>query len=282
MDRLNLTLLRLLLGLAVVSAGLLASVSPAAAADEATVIANLQADRVYIEEGAESIDRTVINNAIRNAEGCGITLYVAVLADDDATFSARAIREGIGDGTVALFKPLTYNLASNDIDENRFKRAETIADPVLAEAFAHVAVNQFVEAACGIPADEESRLPPRLWILLGLGLVGALAAVIFFSVAASTFSRGRRDAAQSSDFDKRRVVLQDWAAELRGPVTELQAPVAGTRSDALATMYNEALAVARESEAEIAAARSEPELDRIEIRIARAWMQLRDIRSAIR
>lgn len=261
--------------LAVAGAGLFVSVNVAAAADEATVVSQLLQGQVYLEEGGEAVDQTVINNAIAKAETCGIKLYVAVLADDNIDFDADDLRNGIGDGTVALFKPLSFNLASNDIDKDRFNRAETIANPVLTEAFAHVAVNQFVEAACGIPANESSNRSP---LLIG---VGVLAALVFLGVLASMIGRGRRQSATSGEFDKRRVVLRDWAAELRAPVTELQQPVAATRSDALATMYNEALAVARESESEIAAARSEPELDRIEIRIARAWMQLRDIRKAI-
>jgi len=275
-DRLKLFLVRCVALLAVASIGLLASVNAAAAADEATVVAQLQAERVYIEDGAEAVDRTVINNAITQAESCGIDLYVAVLAEDNVTFSAKDLRGSVGDGTIALFKPLSYDLASNDISEDRFNRAETIANPVLTEAFAHVAVNQFVEAACGIPVDDGGSRS-LLWLALF-----AIAAVVAIGLLASMFGRGRRDAATSDEFDKRRVVLRDWAAELRAPVTELQAPVAATRSDALATMYNEALVVARQSESEIAAATTEPELDRIEIRIARAWMQLRDIRNAIR
>lgn len=288
MDRLKL-LPRLALVLAVASAGIGLSANVAAAADEATVVAALQADRVYIEDGAEAVDRTVINNAIAKAETCGITLYVAVLAEEDsaaqaegdAAFDAKDVRNGVGEGTVALFRPLTFNLASNDIDEDRFNRAETIANPVLSEAFAHVAVSQFVEAACGIePNEGGSRFPLRT-VLIGLGVLVVLAGVL--AALLSVFGGGRRRQTASTDeFGKRQAVLRDWAAELRAPVTELQAPVAATRSDALATMYNEALAVARESEAEIAAARTEPELDRIEIRIARAWMQLRDIRKAIR
>jgi len=274
-DRLNSLVARVTLIVFFVGVGVLASAGIAAAADEATVVSQLSQDQVYIEEGAETVDRTVINNAIARAETCGIKLYVAVLAVDNVDFTAKDIRSGVGDGTVALFKPLFFDLASNDIDKDRFKQAETIADPVLTGAFAHVAVNQFVEAACSIPPNEESSRMP--W-LLGLG---ALAGLIFIGVLVPMIGRGRRQSATTDDLDKRRIVLRDWAADLRAPVTELQGPVAATRSDALATMYNEALAVARESEAEIAAATSEPELDRVEIRVARAWMQLRDIRKAI-
>lgn len=261
--------------LAITATLTLAFASPVAAAEFETVVAELQGSKVYIEPGAEEIDATVINNTISNASACGIDLYIVILATDGDSIDADAVRDRIGKVTVALFRPSTFNLASGDIGQNRFNEAKAIANAPLSEADADVAVSEFIDAACSLPEGDSSGLPWFVWPLVGLG---ALAIV---GLLAKVFASSSRSARKTDEFEKRRQMLREWSGELRAPVTELQQPVASVKSSALATMYNEALAIARDSDAELTNATTEPELDRIEMRIARAWTQLRDIRATL-
>lgn len=268
------TIFTFALAVALLAVGLFAT--PAEAAEFEVVVSELQQSKIYIEDGAEEIDATVVNNAIANAAACDIDLHIVILATDADSIDAKSLRERIGDVTVVLFRPSTFNLATSDIGQDRFNEAKAIANVPLSEADADVAVSEFIDAACSLPESNSSGLPWFVWPLIllgGLALLGLLAKV---------FASSSRSARKADEFEKRRQMLREWSGELRAPVTELQGPVASAKSSALATMYNEALGIARETDGELDAATTEPELDRIEMRVARAWTQLRDIRATLR
>jgi len=96
-----------------------------------------------------------------------------------------------------------------------------------------------------------------------------------------SMGQSRRATETARGFEDRRDVLRDWAISLRKPITELQGPVTAARSAELTRMYTDALEIAKASEAEVMGAAGMPDLDRVEMRIARAQMQIRDLHKAL-
>jgi len=267
-----------------------ASVAGAAAAPE-TVLAELQADRIFIEDGAVAGDESAIREAIAVGAANGIDAYVVVLADDASGITAASLVnelgqvESIGDATVLLFGPTVYDFNSEDFCQARMDLARPRADGPVTTGDVDQAVTALMNEIVAVPAGtcEASASSAGTgsalnWILVGLAL---LALAIFAWVLYQSFASNRRRAIDESDFEERRQILKDWAITLRQPITDLQAPVAAAKSSSLAAMFNDALKVARESEGDLNQAMSLPDLDRAEIRIARAHMQIRDVRKSL-
>jgi len=261
----------------------LALPSPAAAvADPEAVLAELKADRIFIEEGAVAGDESVILDAIAAGAERGIDPYVVVLADDASGITASSLVDELGDVTVLVFGPTVYDFDSRDFCQARLDLARTRADGPVTTGDVDDAVTALMNELIAVPADtcttESGGWSP---LLIALAAFAVLALVIFAWVLWQSFARSRRRAREEADFEDRRQILKDWAVTLRQPITELQAPVAAAKSSSLASMFNDALKVARESEGDLDQAMSLPDLDRAEIRIARAHMQIRDVRKAL-
>lgn len=264
--------------------------SPAAAADLETVVASMATESVYIEEGSVPGDAAQLDAAVTKAKADDVDLYIAVLADDTSGVKAKAILEGVAAGrevTVLLFSPTVYDFESSEICPPRFDEASANADTAITTQNPDVAANAFVDELLALPdevcesTDSDAATggwPWWLWLLL---FVAAIALVWFLASIAKAIGRSRRRERDEIEFDDRRRILKEWAGTLRAPITELQAPVAQARSSSLASMFNDALKVARESDGELERATTLPELDRAEIRIARAQMQVRDVRKAL-
>lgn len=266
---------------------LVSSAVPAAAAELDEVVAALETTNVFVEEGAKAGDITVMETAIQEAADRGMDLRVAVLAGDDSIDSEQLV-DALGNVTAVVYTPTTWQFeaAKGTFDRGRFDEVMAVARDDINRGAPAVGVSAFVNAAVDGLAEGESLqsqstssgMPWWQWLIIGLAILGLLALLSWL------LRSGRRSKAQSQEreeFEKRRVTLRDWANNLRQPVTELQQPVAAARSTSLAAMYNDALKIARESDADLTKASTLPELDRVEIRVAKAWMQIRDIRKAL-
>ena len=261
----------------------LALASPASAvADPEVVLAELRADRIYIEDGAVAGDEALILEALAAGAEKGIDPYVVVLADDASGITAASLVEQLGDVTVLVFGPTVYDFDSRDFCQARLDLARTRADGPVTTGDVDDAVSALMNELIAVPADtctaDSSSSSLLLWLLPALAI---LAIVIFAWVLWQSFATSRRRGREEADFEERRQILRDWAMTLRQPITDLQAPVAAAKSSSLASMFNDALKVARESESDLVQAMSVPDLDRAEIRIARAHMQIRDVSKSL-
>lgn len=271
-----------LLGLLLVA--IMGSVGPAtnAGAAELDEVVGIFASgqRVYIEPSAiDPVTPEQLQDVVIRADNGGINLYIAVLGDGGERVSAELVRDALGEVTVAVFTPKQYRLATGDICVPRFDEARAKADIQLRGSNADIAVGAFVDAALTLPAcDGNSDLAGLPWWAFALGLV-LFAGAGFFVLRSMSKSRRATDTARG--FEERRDVLRDWALSLRAPITQLQQPVTAARSPQLTKMYTDALEIAKASEAEVMGAQGMPDLDRAEMRIARAQMQVRDLNKAL-
>jgi len=260
---------------------------PAAAADLESVVDALRTTNIYVEEGARPGDVTVMESAVQEAAERGMDLRIAVLADDDRINSQELV-DALGSVTAIVYTPTTWQIESTPgtFDGGRFDEVIAASDSDLNRSTPAVGVGAFVDRAIeGLDEGESFQTQTATsstgwwwWLIVGLAVLGVLALMMFM------LRSSRKSKAQSrerEEFEQRRVTLRDWAKNLRQPVTELQQPVAAARSTSLAAMYNDALKIARESDADLTKAATLPELDRVEIRVAKAWMQIRDIRKAL-
>lgn len=273
---------------------LLSVAAPAAAvANIDEVVDQLNATRVYVEDGADA-DTAAIAAAVSRAQGAGINAYAVVLADDGAGIKAQNIQAALPDNaTVLLYTPTLYDFESRDICPARFDEARSTADSAITTGSASAGVDAFVTALIAIPADPDCAAAGDSGNADGSGNSGssfwrwlliALAALFLIALLWTLYkvlAGSRRRQREEQEFEERRRILKDWAGTLRAPVTELQPHVAAAKSSSLATMYNDALKVARESEGNLDRATAIPDLDAAEIRIARAQMQIRDVRKGL-
>lgn len=275
-----LALAALLAFLGTLSTTLLAA-APAGAADlDEVVSAFAGGSHVYIEEGAkDEVTSGELEDVVIRAQNGGINLYIAVLADGSERVDAELVRDALGMVTVAVFTPSQYRLATGDICPSRFEEARARADAELGRAQAQDATGAFVDAVLTLPpCDDGGDLAGLPWWAFALGLL-VFAGLGFFVLRSMSKSRHATEAA--SGFEERRGVLRDWALSLRAPITQLQQPVTAARSPQLTKMYTDALEIAKASEAEVMGAQGMPDLDRAEMRIARAQMQIRDLHKAL-
>lgn len=267
--------------LGTISTATLGLTSAAGAADLDEVVgAFAGGSHVFIEDGAkDDVTARQLEDVVIRAQNGGINMYIAVLADGSERVDAELVRDALGTVTVAVFTPSQYRLATGDICPSRFEEARARADAELGRAQAQDAVGAFVDAVLTLPPCEDStNLAGLPWwaFLLGLLLFVGLG---FFVLRSMSKSRHATDAA--TGFEERRDVLRDWALSLRAPITQLQQPVTAARSPQLTKMYTDALEIAKASEAEVMGAQGMPDLDRAEMRIARAQMQIRDIHKGL-
>lgn len=248
------------------------------------VVAELEAadTGVWIEPDALTAgDPQTIIDAVQRARDRGIDAHVAVLSEQRSNVQASEIMDATG-GTVMLYMPSTYDFVSVDICDEVFSEAFGRADDSITGGLADEGVRAFLDevialdpSTCEEPSEGRSILS---WLGLILGI--CLLCGLVWLVARVVGGRRRARRAQT-EFQERRRILREWAETLRQPITELQVPVAAAKSSSLAKMYNDALKVARESEADLDRAQGAPDLDRVEIRIARAQMQIRDVRKRL-
>lgn len=263
--------------LTVATLGFLASAHAADLNTVVSVFAN--GEHVFIEENAQDdVTAAQLNDVVVRAGNGGINLYIAVLGEGSEAVDAELVRDALGQATVAVFTPTQYRLATKDICSSRFDEARARADTELGTAQAHDAAQAFVDAVLTIePCESSGGLVGLPWWAFALGLV--LFAGFAFVIVRS-MGQSRRATQTAKGFEERRDVLRDWALSLRAPITQLQQQVAGARSPELTRKYTEALEIAKESESEVMGAQGMPDLDRAEMRIARAQMHIRDLRQA--
>lgn len=257
---------------------------PAAAQSDYVDIvpAFLRGETVWIEPSLDvGTVRSDLDAVVRDAAASELNLRV-IIARADAPIDTANVRAGLGDVTVVLFTPKLYSFSSAEICEEALDAAETSVSDELFEDPEPVALAAFVEAVVAQPPCEDDGsflgggLPAWVWVLAAL----VLGAILAWTLAAA--AAARRATQQASDFESRRDVLRDWALTLRRPITELHSPVSAAQSASLTSMYTDALGIARDAEAEVMGASSLPELDRAEMRIAKAQTLIRDLQGSLK
>lgn len=256
--------------------------APAAHAVELDDVYNVFADgtRVYVEPGAENVDPIQLQAVVDRAAQADINLYIGVVANGSERVDAELLRDALGPSTVLVFTPEIYRLATSDMCDRSFNAAREQANVELSTATAEQAASAFVEAALLQPrcTSDSGFLGIPKWIFFPLFL--ALLGVFGWFVARS-FRRTRDAEFKAKEFERRRAVLREWAWSLREPLTQLNGPVLAADNPTLSQMYNNALSIAQQTETEVSEATQLPELDRAEMHIARAQMQVRDLQNEL-
>lgn len=236
---------------------------------------------VYVEPGAENADPVRLQAVVDRAAQADINLYVAVVANGSERVDAELLRDALSPSTIIVFTPDIYRLATSDMCRASFNAAREQSDDALSNGTADEAASAFVEAALLQPrcSDNTKILGLSRWLVIPL-LVLALLGLLAWWIMRSAM-RSRRAAQQAADFEQRREVLREWGWSLREPLTEISPRLGDVPDPRLSAMYNDALSAAKQAESDIASATGLPELDRAEIRIARAQMQVRDILAAL-
>lgn len=268
---------------------LFSTVTPALAATLDEVVESLNATRVYVEEGGDA-DPAALEASVQRAVDAGINAYAVVLSSDGDGIKSKDIQAALGDNaTVLLYAPTFYDFESLDVCGERFDEARSKADTEITSGRSDAGVDAFItalidtpeDASCEVAAADADDSGGSSWWQWLLVLLAALLLIALLWTLLRVIMNGRAKAREAEEFEERRRILTDWAGTLRAPVTELQPHVAAAKSSSLAAMYNDALKVARESQGHLESATSLPDLDAAEIRIARAQMQIRDVRKGL-
>lgn len=244
------------------------------------VASALAGSSYYVEDGAPPVDLGLMSSAIDKATAAGIDMRAVVLATPESPVTAEDLTNEFG-GTALVVTPTEYYLSTTDFGENRLRAAEQTAKDALTSSEPGAALDAFVNAAIanqdvtGGESGGDGGFSPLVWI------VAAIAALILLAAVLRYLASRRRIAREAADFTKRRDILRDWASTLDQPLTELRDPVAASNRSNLVQGYQQAVQIARESGTDLAGAAALPDLDRSEMRIARAHMLLRQIREAL-
>lgn len=255
---------------------------PAGAIETDDLVAVFQrGDRVYIDSDAESVDEAQLDAAVTRAGELGYELYIAVLGPSSPEVDNSQVRKALGEVTVATWSSDTYRINSDDICNEALNRADQQAK---ANTSIRYPPDDFMTAF--VASLETSRdscaskgLPGWLRFLL-IGVAIAAAALLL----AWLFAQGQDRAAETrraDEFRERRTILRDWGNTLSEPLEELREPVKASGNAEYQEMFDDAAKVAENAESDIDGAKALPDLDRAEIRIARAQMRIRDLYEAL-
>lgn len=244
---------------------------------------------VYVDESAEPVNEASLAASVENAEAMGYDLYIAILGPDSAGVDNTQVREALDDATVATWMPDAYRISSDDICREALNRADQQAKANVSISYppdefmaAFVAALDTTREACSggfLSGGSSGSLPGWLRFLLIAVAIAAVALLI-----AWLYTRTQARAAETrraEEFQERRKILKDWGDTLRDPIDELRDPVKASGNAEYQEMFDDAEKVAGNANEDIDSARALPDLDRAEIRIARAQMRIRDLYEAL-
>ena len=245
---------------------------PAAVVQQLDLENNSVAD--LTEPGAEQVPRLDLLRAANRARGLGTELRFVIAGVDDELVSASAVVARYG-GTVLSYKAndSAFEVASKDIHSDQIDQAIV---PAGQSSDIGSSANAFVD----VLERDGLRSPGRDWwpVLAALMLAAAL---VFLPIQAFRFWKARKRAAKRRrDFEERKAILRDWAAQVAPEVEALEGSVA-LDGDAARTTLNEVREFADIIVAKVDDASSSGDLDAAEMRIGRTHIKLRDLRAGL-
>ncbi len=240
---------------------LLVSATPNAAlaqdTDVAVAVEILRDARVYIADGAESVDTQAMQRAVEQAAEYDLDLRVAVLAGSgDAESAAVAIRDGLGQVTVVVYTATAYGAASDEVSSERLEDALEAARDSLGGDTIENGVASFVSAL--EPAD------PFPW---GLVLALVVLGVLVLAVGGRFWDSKARAERLARRIARRKEALQDRVSGISDEVLDLADRVELADSEGLSTRYRDAAADVRTLESEVEGAATMHDVDDIESKI---------------
>lgn len=210
--------------------GIAATGTPAAAVTPEEAAAGLDGG-VFVAPDAEPVDTTRLRDLVTEAGADGLELRVVVLGasdiDVDTIDYAEAVSGLIG-GTVLVFSPAEYGVASDSLSQSDLDGALDEAEAALGGANVADGVGAFIEATQPTSFN---------WPLL---LGGAVLAIVIVSVSGRVIERRAKTRRRARALGRRWRELNASADALANPILELDARVDLTGRDDLATRYGSA------------------------------------------
>ncbi len=155
--------------------------APGAFAQGADVVTGLRADPLYVEPGAEEVDRREVEAAIAAAADLDLDVRVAVLAAGDGEALANGLLADLPGTTVVVFTPVSYGVASGEVSQGRLTDALADAADELSGP----------DAAAGLAALVDA-LDTGSGVSRGLLVAAAVALLLVVAVAGRAWdSRAR-------------------------------------------------------------------------------------------
>ncbi len=251
--------MRRLLAPALLVIGAALAAAPVALAQGADVVAGLRADPVYVEPGAEEVDRDAVAAAVAAAAGLDLDLRVAVLAGGDGETLANALLDELPGTTVVVFTPATYGVASDEVSQRRLADALAATEDELSGPDASAGLAAFIDALEG-----GGGLP------IVLLAVGAVAVLVVVGVAGRMWEARTRSSRQARRRDRRRQQLSDRVSGIGQRVVDLTDRVDLAESTEASEPFAAAVSIFDEAHRRLAAAATMHDLDAIEADLERA------------
>lgn len=232
-------------------------------------IADLTAD------GGDDVPANELRQSVLRAQGAGTTLRVVVAAPDGEFVSAKSVVDRYG-GTALAYQAggASFEGASRDMSAGQLERAIGAAKVEFDIGESAMSFVDVLESE-GL---EERGTPLGRWLLLG---VLALTALFMLSGAWSYLQARKRRLKRHRQFVERKAVLTDWAAQLGPEVESLRSFVAASSDDAAQHTWHESQEFVGSISSALEGASTVGELDAAEMRIGRAAIKLRDLRSSL-
>ncbi len=245
--------------------------APAFAQAEADLVAILSASQVYVEDGAERVDISRLQESVGRAADLDLDLRIAVLADEgDAESTAVSLRDALGGVTVVVFTADQFGVASAEVSSDRLGDALEAAGEALAGESIEDGVGAFVQA-----------LEPGPGFPWGWVVAVVVAGVLVLAFGGRFWDSKARAERQARRIARWKSELRERASAISDEVLDLSDRVELADSVALSTRYRDAVAEVRDVEAIIEDAEGAHDLDDVESRISELEELFRRIRADV-
>lgn len=233
--------------------------APGAFAQGADVVTGLRADPLYVEPGAEEVDRREVEAAIAAAADLDLDVRVAVLAAGDGEALANGLLADLPGTTVVVFTPVSYGVASGEVSQGRLTDALADAADELSGP----------DAAAGLAALVDA-LDAGSGVSRGLLVAAAVALLLVVAVAGRAWDSRARARRQAAGRDRRRRELGERVMRIGERIVDLSDRVELADSPDASRSYAEATSIFDGADRRLAVAASMHDLDAIETDLARA------------
>ncbi|MDH3500265.1 MAG: hypothetical protein OEM97_09100 [Acidimicrobiia bacterium] len=223
----------------------------ARAMDPAEVAEELQAARLFVEEGAADVNRIQLTQAITDARRIGVDLRIAVVAGGDAQLIADETSAILAEGTVLIFAAGAYGIAGTELDPRRLERALDGSVAALAAGPPETAAQAFVDSLDPVDGG-------RSLTVIGAGLV---VVILLVAIGGYVFEE-RANAGEPTDrLEEHRSALTEQSRDLASRVLDTaDRAVVAARAD-ISAAYQEASAAFARAQSAINEADSKKALD---------------------
>lgn len=226
------------------------------------------------DTGAESVVERDLDAAIESADALGVDLRIVVSGESFDLVDAKAVTSDYG-GTAITYKAGhdTFKTHSVEVTGDQLKRAR---DAATRQAELGASARSFVSVLEQEGLERRGGGPIRLllWILF------ALAATFLVWQALKYRKITRRNKRRRAQFEKRKASLQEWVGLLTEDVNDLIGSQNRLGLNERRTLDSVRSQVGDAQQA-VSSAKKIGDLDANEIRVARAAMKLRTLRSSL-